>query len=208
MIRNESVQGLLEALAAGTATPGGGSATALLGAMAAALVGMVCRLTQGRQSSAGVEAEIGAVLARSEHARARLAELIEQDVEAYAAVMRAYEMPRGTDEERAARGRAIQSGLVAATRTPLECARCCGEVMELARYVAREGNRNAVGEAAVAMLTAQAALRSSALNVYINTRSIRDAHFVATTLADLEQIMRGNASGDEGIEELVRRRLQ
>lgn len=207
MITDASVQNLLDALAGAAATPGGGSAVAIMGAMGAALVSMVCILTIGKQDYVEVEDQMKAVLNQAQAVRARLTSMIDEDVRAYGSVMGAYALPRRTASERAIRSDAIQAALMEATRVPLACARACGEVMELSRIVAERGNRNAAGEAGVAVVAAHAALRGAALNVYINTSSIRNASFVESTLTELVAMMRGRDGLDANVYELVTRRL-
>ena len=207
MIREVSVQRLLDALAGPSATPGGGSTAAIMGAMGAALVSMVCILTLGKKGYAEVEDQMKEVLNQAQAVRKRLTSMIKDDVRAYGRGMGGYALPRGPDAERAIRSEAIQEALTEATLAPLACARACGEVMELSRIVAEKGNLNAAGEAGVAALAAHAALRSAALNVYINTGSIRDRCFVESKLAELEDILRGRDGLDATVFELVRTRL-
>jgi methenyltetrahydrofolate cyclohydrolase len=200
VIADESIGDFLAALAAANATPGGGSATALVAAVAAALVSMVCRLSLDRQETVAVRDEMAAALERAQGLRQQLIALMDEDVGAFDAVMRAYAFPKNGEAERGARSQAIQAALHAATLAPLACARACGEVLELARFVAVKGHSNAAGEAGVAALTAHAALRCAALNVRINAGSIRDAGFVQSTLAELDQIVRrcGEGEGSHG----------
>jgi formiminotetrahydrofolate cyclodeaminase len=196
VIADESIGEFLEALAAANATPGGGSATALLAAVAAALVSMVCRLSIDRQDTAAAGEELAAAQLRAQGLRQRLIGLMDEDITAFDAVMRAYALPKNGESERQARSQAIQAAMHGATLVPLACARACGEVLELARFVAGKGHSNAAGEAGVAALTAHAALRCAALNVRINVGSIRDAGFVQGTLAELDQIVRRCGEGE------------
>jgi formiminotetrahydrofolate cyclodeaminase len=196
VIADESIGEFLDALAAANATPGGGSATALIAAVAAALVSMVCRLSIDRQETAAIREQMAAALERAQGLRRRLMGLMDEDVGAFDAVMQAYALPKNGEAERAARSQAIQAALQIATLAPLACVRACAEVLELARFVAGKGHSNAAGEAGVAALTAHAALRCAALNVRINAGSIRDAGFVQSTLAELDQIVRRSGEGE------------
>jgi methenyltetrahydrofolate cyclohydrolase len=207
MISEGSVESFLDVLASPSATPGGGSTAAVMGAMAAALVCMVCSMTLGKKGLLEVEDTMKEVLLQAQAARQRLTLMIEDDVRAYGAVMNAYALPRGSDAERVHRGEAIQQALAEATLAPLACARACGEVMDLSRIVAEKDNINAAGEAAVATLAAHAALRGAALNVHINTGSMRDRSFVDSRLAELRDIVRGRDGLDATVVDLVRRRL-
>ncbi len=207
MISEASVESFLNGLASPSATPGGGSTAAIMGAMGAALVSMVCGLTLGKKGYVEAEEQIKEVLKRAHGLRQRLMAMIEDDLRAYGKVMGAYALPRGTEAERVNRTEAIQEAMTEATLAPLACARVCGEVMELARIVAEKGNLNAAGEAGVAALAAHAALRGAALNVYINTGSIQDRSFVDRTLAELDTIVRGRDTFDVTVLELVAGRL-
>jgi formiminotetrahydrofolate cyclodeaminase len=206
MIREVSVQSFLDALAGPSTMPGGGSTAAIMGAMAAGLISKVCSLTIGKRGYAEVEDQMKTVLHQAHAVRQRLTSMIEDDMSAYAKVLRAYALARATDAERALRSEAIEEALAEATLAPLACARACGEVMDLSRIVAEKGNLNAAGEAGVAALAAHAALRGAALNVYINTGSMRNGSFVNSKLAELEDILRGRDALNASVSELVKNR--
>ncbi len=207
MIRDKSIQAFLDELASKSATPGGGSAAAIMGAMSAALVSMVCNLTIGRRNYEAVEQELKTALTRSEDLRRRLSDMVRADVEAFDRVMGAYGMPKGTEREQQARSEAIQAALKAATEVPLDCARACAEIISLSKVVAEKGNRNAVSDAGVAVLAGYAALKSAALNVYVNTGAIRDEAFVATYVGELNRILEGADVSTEQIYQEVKSKL-
>jgi formiminotetrahydrofolate cyclodeaminase len=206
MSNKHALQTFLDELASGTPTPGGGSAAAAVGAMGAALVSMVCNLTIGREKFTGVEARMKETLARSETLRAELSQLMTDDIEAYQAVMAAYRLPKDTEEEKAIRTEAIQSGLKKATLTPLATTRACAEVIELGQFVAESGNPNAASDAGAGAACAQAGLKAATLNVLINLGSIKDKVFVSTHQAELNRILSKHNLADE-IHELVKSRL-
>jgi methenyltetrahydrofolate cyclohydrolase len=208
VIQDTSVRRFLDSLADRSATPGGGSATALLGAIGAALVSMVCQLTLEKDGSGELKPQMQAVLERARVAQERLTLLLDEDVRAFSAVMAAYALPRANAEETRARSEAIQAALHAATLVPLACARESGEVMELSRIAAEKGHLHAIGEAGVAALAAHAALRGAALNVSLNAGSIKDQKFVETTLSELEQIVRRYGRLDASVQELLDGRLK
>ena len=208
MIKSDSVQSFLDALASQSSTPGGGSAAAVMGAMGAALVSMVCNLTIGKKNYAEVEAEMQALLRQSEELRHKLIGMINDDVEAFNLVMAAYGQPKNSEEEKARRAAAIQRALMQATQVPLNCAQACSEVMQLARRAAEKGNVNVVSDAGVAVLAAYAALKSAALNVYVNTAAIKDYAFNAGKLAELEKILSDATPFTAGVYELVKGKLR
>lgn len=174
----------IDALAAGEPTPGGGSAAALAGALGAALTAMVSRLTAGRQRFAAVEEQMQATLAEAETLRQRLIQLVADDAAAYEQVRTAYRLPKESAGQQADRRAAIQAALEAASRTPLETARACVAVLQLAAQVAQLGNPNAVTDAAVGALLAHAGLTGALLNVRANLGSIDDARFVTDCQSD------------------------
>ena len=207
MIAEQSLQRFLDELAGSAPTPGGGSAAALMGAMGAALVSMVCNLTMGRKGYEGVEAEMSRALGEAEALRRRLTAMIEADVQAFDGLMAAYKLPRTTEQEKASRTNAVQQALKQATDVPLGCAEACAEVIELARRLAPLGNRNVISDAGVASLAAYAGLRSAALNVVINAPSIQDEDFVRSRRERLDQLLSRCAGDNEQAYQTVVGRL-
>jgi formiminotetrahydrofolate cyclodeaminase len=161
-------------LASSDPIPGGGSASALSGAMGASLVAMVAELTIGRPEAAEHRAVIADLRDRALSAQQSLLELAQQDADAYAAVVSARRMPRDTEEQRATRSQAIRGTMLAAAEAPLGAARAAAEVLELAAEIAPSGNVNAVSDAGVASLLAAAAVRGAILNVRINLPYLAD----------------------------------
>jgi formiminotetrahydrofolate cyclodeaminase len=207
MIKDQPVQVFLDELASKASTPGGGSAAAIMGAMGAALASMVCNLTIGKKGYEGVDAEMRALLEQSETLRAALTDMVRADVEVFDQVMGAYGMAKDTEAQKAVRSVAIQDALKAATDVPLACARTCAEVIDLCKPVAEKGNKNVISDAGVAVLAAQAALRSAALNVYINAPNIKDRAFADSRMAELESILKGRDALTEEIYGIVKGRL-
>lgn len=188
-LTDKSVANFLDELASNAPAPGGGSVAALSGALGAALVSMVCNLTLGKKGYEEVQGDIQDLLARSEALRQRLADLLEEDVKAYTGYSKAAKMPRSTDEEKAERSAAMLEALKVATDVPLSIAEAAVEVMDLCMPAAEKGNKWAVSDAGVAVLMAEAALRSAALNVLINLGTLKDEAFVADRRAKLESLL-------------------
>jgi formiminotetrahydrofolate cyclodeaminase len=197
----------LEELASSAPAPGGGSVAALSGALGAALLSMVCSLTVGKKKYADVQEEIKEILARSEALRNELTDLLEADVEAYTKVSKAYKMPKETEEERKTRSEAIQIALKEATAVPMRVAEACVKVLELCTPTAEKGTRLAVSDAGIAALMAEAGLRSAALNVLINLKSIKDDEFVEREGAKLDSLLEGKSELKEEVYKLVVRKL-
>jgi methenyltetrahydrofolate cyclohydrolase len=207
MVKDNAIELFLDDLASRKPTPSGGSAAAVMGAMGAALVSMVCNLTIGKTQYRDFEEELKSVLTKAEELRRDLTKMIEEDVQAFDAVMRAYGMPRLTKDETATRAQAIQTALKTATLVPMRCCRACREVITLGTVVAEKGNRNVVSDAGVAALAAYAALRSAALNVFTNARAITDRIFAEEQLAELEQLLSEAATATEASYQVVKEKL-
>jgi len=190
-LTEKPVSNFLDELASKAPAPGGGSVAALSGALGAALVSMVCNLTLGKKVYADVQDDIEALLVKSEALRQELAGLLEEDVKAYTGYSVAAKMPRGTDEEKAERAQTMQAALKVATDVPLRIAEAAVKIMDLCMPAAEKGNKWAVSDAGVAVLMAEAALRSAALNVLINLGSLKDNEFVADRRAKLESLLEG-----------------
>ena len=206
-IKDKSIQIFLEELASKSATPGGGSVSALMGAQSAALTSMVCNLTIGKPKYAEVEIEMQALLQKSEALREKLTGLIKADIEVFNHLMAAYGLPKETDEEKVARSEAIQTVLKAATEVPLGCARACAEAIELSRCAANKGNLGVISDAGAAVMAGYGGLKSAALNVYINTGSLKDRQFVEAKLAELETILKDVDVAVEEIYQMVKTKL-
>ncbi len=181
-------QGFLEAVAANSPAPGGGSVAALAGALAAALATMVARLTVGKRKYAAAEDEMRALILKAEQLRTTLTARIDEDADAFNAVMAAFKLPKETEEEQAARNAAIQAATIRAAETPLATAQDCLAAMELVLAVALKGNLNAVSDAATAAWMSMAGIQGAMLNVRINAVSIEDQTLKQGWLAELARI--------------------
>jgi glutamate formiminotransferase/formiminotetrahydrofolate cyclodeaminase len=180
----------LEDLAAGTAAPGGGSAAAYSGAMGAALVAMVARLTVGKKKYADVEEQMWPVIERADELRADLTAAVKKDSAAFEEVMAAFKLPKSSEEEKAARSEAIQAATLHAAEVPLDVVSMVTEVIELAAQVADVGNTNAITDGGTGAAIAWAALNGAAMNVRINISSLKDQKVVKNfekVLTDLEK---------------------
>ena len=189
-VKDRTLKEFLAAVAAPTPTPGGGSVSALAGALSVALSRMVAGLARGKQGYEGVESELAQLEARARNVQDRLEALIEEDARAYEAVMAARRLPKSTEAEKAFRVEAMQAAYRTATEVPLETMELCLEALELAETAAKKGNRGAVTDAAVAILLAEAATRGASLNVRVNLESIRDESFRTDAEARLGGLLR------------------
>jgi formiminotetrahydrofolate cyclodeaminase len=164
----------LERLGSSASTPGGGAAAALAAASGAALVEMVVNLTVGKSAYAEYEEHVRPIGAQARALRVRALELAEADEAAFDAVMAAYGLARQTDDEKAARSRAIQTATAAAAQPPLRVAEVAAQVIELAAALPGRSNRNVLSDVGVAASLAVSALESAAINVEVNLGALKD----------------------------------
>ena len=183
--RRSAVDGqFLDAVAAGEPTPGGGSAAAYAGAMAAGLVAMVARLTMGKKKYAEVERQMKEILDEAETLRAELTTAVDRDAKAFEAIMAAFKLSKD-NPNRAAQ---IQEATLHAAEIPLEVASQALRVMELALEVASIGNANAITDAGSGAAMAQAALTGAGYNVRINVLGLNDKAAVETLLGEVQAL--------------------
>ncbi len=206
-IKDKSIEQFLDELASRQATPGGGSAAAVMGAQSAALTSMVCNLTIGKPKYAAVEQDMQALLQQSELLREKLTGMIKADVDVFDKLMASYGLPKETDEQKQQRSAQIQRVLKEATIVPLDCAKACAEAIALSRIAADKGNLGVISDAGVAVMAGYSALKSAALNVYINAGSIKDKTFADEKLAELEQVLTGADVDTEEIYQIVKAKL-
>ena len=177
-----SVRELLNAFAAPTPTPGGGSAAALAGALGAALLAMVGSLPKTRHGSSEDARALGDAVHALNGTRERLEGLVDEDSRAYDAVMGAYRVPKDAADRRR---QAIQRALRAATDVPLEVMRLSEAGVRQGVVVARHGNPSASSDIGVGVELLKAAFEGAALNVRLNLQQVRDAEYVANVTASL-----------------------
>jgi formiminotetrahydrofolate cyclodeaminase len=189
-VKDSTVDEFLAQVAAPTATPGGGSVSALAGALSVALSRMVAGLARGKKGYESAEGELAELEARGKTIQARLEALVEEDAQAYEAVLAAMRLPKGSEREKQIRVAAVQAAYQKATEAPLETMERCTEALELAEAAVKKGNRSATTDAAVAILLAEAAIRGASLNCAVNLASIRDESFRSQTEARVEDLLK------------------
>ncbi|ROQ90228.1 cyclodeaminase/cyclohydrolase family protein [Desulfosoma caldarium] len=172
-----TVTEFLEELASAQPAPGGGTVAALAGALAAALTTMVARLTLGKKKFQDRHALMATIEQRAEKRLATFQVLLQQDTQAYQAVVESFRRPKNTDEEKAQRAAAVEKALQEAARIPLETLARLDELMDDAAHVLRSGNPNAASDAGAAVQLIRAAAFVAAYNVWINLKSLRDETF-------------------------------
>jgi formiminotetrahydrofolate cyclodeaminase len=183
-----SANDLLDRFASQDPTPGGGSAAALAGALAAALVEMVAGLPKTRTGAPDEREKLNSAKAAAAKAGARLRQLVDLDTDAYNGVTAAYRLPKATDEEKASRGAAIKAAMRQATDVPLETCECAADVLRAAALALAHGNPNASSDARTAIALCRAALDAGAENVRANVSSPSLSAEAPLLLARLETI--------------------
>ena len=194
-------------LASKSPTPGGGSAAALSGSIAAALVCMVSELTIGKEKYKEVEAEMKQVLEKATQLKDEFLILVEKDEEAFNQVIASYKLPKNTDEEKSNRSEAIQSALKSATNVPIEVIRKAKEVIELAAICAAKGNVNSISDAGVAVIEARASAQGALYNVLINLGGIKDEEFKTQAKTETDELMSRIIELTQKVEEVVKSKL-
>lgn len=172
-------------LAAETPVPGGGGAAALAGALGAALCSMVCNYTIGRKKYAAVEDEVKDVLRRITVLRKKLEDLVDQDAEAFEPLSRAYKIP-ADDPDRAD---ILEKATLEASRAPMEMVRCCAEVIRLLEKMRTIGSVMMISDTGCGALLCRAAMEAAAMNVRINTRSLRDRETAARLDQEVDSLL-------------------
>ncbi len=202
----EQETAFIQKLAAGTATPGGGSAAAYAGAMAAGLVGMVARLTLGKKKYADVEAQMQSVLEQADKLRADLTAAIADDSAAFDAVMEAFKLPKGTPEQEAARSAAVEAAYIRAAEVPSRVARAAVATLDLAGIAVEKGNLNAISDGGSAAYLARAALSGAVLNVRANANAVSDRATAASWLKEAAHLEESAEERLEAVERVLRER--
>lgn len=178
-LKNLTVSDFAAITASDAPAPGGGSVSALCGALAASLAEMVANLTSGREKYAQVQPQVEEVLQQYPAIRARLLDAIDRDSKAFDLYMAALAMPKTTDAEKAARKQAMQEGLKAAALVPMETAETALTVFPALRLAVEQGNANAITDGMVGTMLARTAVLGAVFNVRVNLSSIQDSDFTS-----------------------------
>lgn len=184
---DQPLAGYLDDAAAGKAAPGGGSVTGLVGALATTMASMAANFTAGREKYAAVAPQIQSALASLAEDRSKFLDLMHRDMTAYTSVLAAYKLPKGTEDEKAARREAIQAATKDAMAVPLEMTRVAIGVLQQSQSLASIANANLLSDVAVAAVLAEATYAAGRINVEVNLGGLADEAMVASIRADLDQ---------------------
>lgn len=183
-----SAKDFLTSLASKEPVPGGGGASAYVGALGMALGLMVGNLTVGKKKYQAVEADVYELMAKGQKIIDRLSELVQADADAFYPLSQAYGLPKNTEEEIRIKEETLQQALVQATLVPLEIARCCAEGIALQEEFAQKGSLIAISDVGVGVAFLKAALEGAKLNVLINTKILKDEELRIKVETELQQL--------------------
>lgn len=164
------IQEFIEALSSKSPVPGGGGASALIGALGASLCSMVANLTSGKKKYAAYQADIDAILVRAGESAERLLGLMDRDAEVFEPLSRAYGIPK--DEP--GRDETVEKALAAAASVPMDMLREVSGILDMLEQLAEKGSKLAVSDVGVAAAACRAALEGAAMNVYANTKLMKN----------------------------------
>ena len=174
---NQDIQAFTDVLASKASVPGGGGASALVGAVGTALGSMVGALTVGKKKYADVEAEIIELMKKADVVRAELLKQIDEDARVFEPLSKAYGLPKETEEEKAHKAKVMETCLHEACSVPMEIMVKCCEAIELQKEFAAKGSSLAISDAGVGVAFCKAALQGASLNVFINTKSMKEREY-------------------------------
>ena len=198
----------VEVLASKAPVPGGGGASALVGAIGTALGNMVGSLTVGKKKYAEVEEEMWELKGKCDQLQKDILRLIERDAEVFEPLSKAYGMPRETEEEKAEKARVMAIVLKDACSVPMEIMEKCCEAIDIIAEFAAKGSILAISDAGVGVAFAKAALKGASLNVYINTKSMADKELAAQLNAKCDKMLEDYTAKADQIFDSVLGRLK
>ncbi|MBE0450215.1 MAG: cyclodeaminase/cyclohydrolase family protein [Clostridia bacterium] len=188
MLKDMNLQDFLNQTASNEPVPGGGSVAALASALASSLAAMVANLTIEKKNYEEVSNEMVAIAEQMIAFKSEFVDLIDKDANSFDGVMKAFKLPKDTDEEKVERTRQIQAGMKYAASVPLEVAAKTSELFDSIEVLVVKGNQNAQTDALVAGMMARTAILSALYNVKINLSSIKDEAFVESVNAEVEKL--------------------
>ncbi len=203
MYLEETLQHYLDDLASAQSAPGGGSTAALSGAMGAALVSMVCRITLAKQANIAVHPEIESLLSKAENLRKMFQQLMQEDIEAYGKLSASYKLPRETDEERKYRSDEIQKQLIEAAIVPLQVVENAARLITFCQRIAEIGSLSILSDVEAAAILASSAGQGAAFMVRINVHSIKNASVGAELEARLLTALAKIVEGVDQVHKIV-----
>lgn len=203
-LQNLTLKQFLEKTANNEPVPGGGSISALHGAVAAALTEMLANITIGKKNYSAVEETMKLNATKASALRTEFLTDIDRDAEAYNLVFQAFRLPKDTDEQKVLRSEKIQEATKVAAMVPMEVAERAFELLDLISETTRKSNKNAITDGCVAMMTCRTAVLGALLNVRINLASIKDERFVKELSEKCNRIEKETLRKEQELMEFVR----
>lgn len=188
-----SLKAFVNSLGSASPTPGGGSASAVTGSIAAALITMDCGLTLGKEAYRGVEKRVSEIRKRAASISGSLLRSADRDARSFESVMKALAMPRNTELQKLKRFERVQASLKRASEVPLEIMAQCAELESMASFMAQNGNKSSRSDAVVGGILAKAALKGAYENLVVNLDSIKDERFVEEMNTRAARVMKSPA---------------
>ena len=207
-LNNIGCDEFVEVLASKAPVPGGGGASALVGAVGTALGNMVGSLTVGKKKYADVEAEMIELKAKADKLQAELLELIQKDADLFEPLSKVYGMPKDTPEQIAKKAEVMEVALKDACSVPMTIMEKCCEAIELQKTFADKGSTLAISDAGVVVEFCKAALRGASLNVFINTKSMTNREYAKEVNKKAEDMLAKYTKMADEIFESVLQRLK
>lgn len=195
MLMQQTATSLLDAFASSDPTPGGGSASALAGAIGVSLLAMVAGMPKNKTNTPEAREALDQARAQLMELRGKLIALVDHDAAAYDLVVAAYRHPKSTDDDKALRKKAIRDAMRVATEVPLETMRAAVAGMDLAKPIAEHGNPSAISDIGVGLQLLGTAIQGALYNVEINLEGLTDPAVVDELSAQLKALMAGRAHG-------------
>jgi formiminotetrahydrofolate cyclodeaminase len=204
----KSCEEIVSIVASNAPVPGGGGLSALVGALGTALGNMVGSLTVGKKKYADVEADIIKLKERADQIQASLLHLVEDDVEVLDILLKAYAMPKSTPEEQEAKAEALEDALRKACQVPIDIMQKCCEAIDVIEGFAQKGSAMAISDAGVGAIFCKSALQGASLNVYINTKAMKDLEYAKDCNKKTEDMVENYGRKADEIFQLVREKLR
>lgn len=208
MIKEQKMEEFLELLSSKQPVPGGGGASAISGALASALGLMVGNLTVGKKKYADVEEEVQGMMRRLEQLQKDMVCLADRDAEVFAPLAAAYGLPSGTEEEKAHKEQVMEKNLLAASLVPMEIMEKAYEMLELLAGLEQKGSVMAVSDVGVAVQFARTALTGAVMNVYINTKSMKNRDKAEALNQKADRLMENGIKQADAVYDKVQKRLR
>ncbi|WP_277264996.1 glutamate formimidoyltransferase [Prevotella corporis] len=202
-----TVKGFADETSRESPAPGGGTISAYMGALGAALGTMVANLSSHKAGWDARWEEFSNWADKGQMVQAELMMLVDEDTEAFNRIMEAFGLPKGTDEEKAARSAAIQAATLFATEVPLHTMKASYKVFEICKAMAEEGNPNSVSDAGVGVLAARAAVLGAGLNVKINAAGLKDRATADKLVGEANELIKKANEQEAEIMKIVEEKL-